>query len=315
MRRFRFSIPLSILIPIVLTLVGTWYVRGLVLQGHMRAAMTADDLPTVRSLLHKWPAPWKAKSDRRENLLLWACRMQAKDVALAALDHGSEVNVAGARVLDSGKWTHLPGAPVKSPLMLACEWDDADVVRALLAHGADPKVVDESNWTPLHALGAGHADIAEEFIRRGAEVNAKGLLDTTPLHEAASFDRADIAKVLLDHGADLKARCGESQMSPMHLASAAGSVETLKLLISRGADIEATDGRNRTPLHEAAANLEAGAIEVLLAAGAKVNAEVVWGSETPLALARECAAEDRQAHPPIHRKGDAIAILLKAGAK
>jgi ankyrin repeat protein len=79
------------------------------------------------------------------------------------------------------------------------------------------------------------------------------------LHFAASpyinRDQIDIMQVLLDHGADPNAR-GNSNSTPLHHSSWSrrphrrdhGTVEGTRLLLKHGAIIDAEDNEGRTPL-------------------------------------------------------------------
>ena len=53
------------------------------------------------------------------------------------------------------------------------------------------------------AATLGHADVVEELLKAGADVNARALDGATALIGAALFGRIDTVKVLLDHGADI----------------------------------------------------------------------------------------------------------------
>ena len=55
------------------------------------------------------------------------------------------------------------------------------------------------------------------LIDNGAEVNAKGNYDLTPLHMAASRNSAEVAKLLIDKGAEVNAQDAGGN-SPLDLA-------------------------------------------------------------------------------------------------
>lgn len=57
---------------------------------------------------------------------------------------------------------------------------------------------------------------------------------STPLHVAVNNDRFEIAKFLLENGADINAR-NKHGLTPLHLAAKNGNVELTQMLISRNA--------------------------------------------------------------------------------
>jgi ankyrin repeat protein len=67
-----------------------------------------------------------------------------------------------------------------------------------------------------------------------------------------SEEKAEIVRLLIEQGADVKAR-DESQSTPLHLASSSGILGSVRLLLEHGADVAARDGCGRTPLHLASA--------------------------------------------------------------
>lgn len=70
---------------------------------------------------------------------------------------------------------------------------------------------------------------------------------TTLLHAACYDGRADIAKVLIDLGADINLResCGRT---PLHHAANHGHLDVIELLVQSGANINAKDEQEMTPL-------------------------------------------------------------------
>jgi ankyrin repeat protein len=116
----------------------------------------------------------------------------------------------------------------------------------------------------------------------------------TALHAAAAGYRVEIAKMLLDAGADPNAVKNHRRSSPLHYASD-GSLEnpswdpkrqvaTIGLLLKAGADIHAPDKNGATPLHRAVRTRCAAAVEALLDAGADATLRNKPGS-TPFHLA------------------------------
>lgn len=91
------------------------------------------------------------------------------------------------------------------PLNTAAAVGDATITKLLLEHGADPNLPSRSGNTPLHdAALHGKADEIGLLLARGARIDAPTLDDgSTAIHLAASFDRLDAVKALVQHGANI----------------------------------------------------------------------------------------------------------------
>lgn len=60
-------------------------------------------------------------------------------------------------------------------------------------------------------------------------------------------ERNDIARLLIDHGADVNAKA-ENDLTLLHTAAARGNLESARLLLEHGADINATTKDGKTPM-------------------------------------------------------------------
>ena len=108
-----------------------------------------------------------------------------------------------------------------------------------------------------------------------------------PMADAAM--RGDVAAVraLIAQGADVNAAQGDG-MTALHWAADLGNVELAQVLIGAGANLQATTRLGAfTPLHIAAENGDAAVVKVLLAAGANPRAASNLGGETPLHFAAQ----------------------------
>jgi ankyrin repeat protein len=74
-----------------------------------------------------------------------------------------------------------------------------------------------------------------------------GDLHTTLLHAAAYDGKAEIAKLLLQLGADVNAREVNGR-TPLHHAANNGHLDVIDVLVCHGTDIEAKDNGGMTPL-------------------------------------------------------------------
>lgn len=119
-----------------------------------------------------------------------------------------------------------------SALTLAALKGDRPMVEALLAAGAR---TNKPGWTPLgYAASEGHQDIARLLLDRGADVNAASDNGTTPLMMAARAGKVEMVKLLLARGADAN-RKSESRGTALGYALDAGHTEIAELLIAHGA--------------------------------------------------------------------------------
>ena len=110
---------------------------------------------------------------------------------------------------------------------------------ALLAGGADPDCVTGDGTTPLGTVVYyDNAELVRELLHHGADPNLRGRVIgpgmVHPLATCVRMGRADIAEALLDAGADLR-RAWSDPAGPLVDAIAGKNTAVMKLLIARGA--------------------------------------------------------------------------------
>ena len=99
-----------------------------------------------------------------------------------------------------------------TPLMRAAGIGNVEMVNALVTAGADVKAVDQKGWTPLFfALyndekDCGFPEVVQALVDAGADVEAQIVYGVRPLMIAAGYGEAAVVEVLLNAGADPKAR-------------------------------------------------------------------------------------------------------------
>jgi len=174
-------------------------------------------------------------------------------------------------------------ANANTKLFAACESGDLEQVKTLVEAGADVNATNPENRHPLHlATNNNHVHIVQYLLSKGADVNGKNKdTETTALILAAAYGFYDIAKALIEAGADVNQ---QSKMScPLRAASILGHLDVVKLLVESGADINMITGQKES--YDATALIaasEKGKIDVvnyLLSKGADVNIKGL--SETP----------------------------------
>ncbi|MCJ1676742.1 ankyrin repeat domain-containing protein [Streptomyces sp. APSN-46.1] len=113
----------------------------------------------------------------------------------------------------------------------------ASRVAALLRAGADPGAADAEGTTALYAAAVqGRPEIVRLLLAHGADPDAesRGPTDGTPLCAAASWGHAESVRELLAHGADPGLReDGGTGLTPLEWALRGAHAEAARLLRER----------------------------------------------------------------------------------
>ena len=138
--------------------------------------------------------------------------------------------------------------------------------------------------TSLHVASRhGHADVARLLLEHGADAEVQDNDKCTPLLLASRHDYVEVVRVLLKYGANREAR-DSSVSTPLLLASGHGYAEVTRVLLEHRADSEARDENGWSSLEGAAAEGHVGVARVLLEHGADAKARDKF-KVTPLHIA------------------------------
>ncbi len=206
---------------------------------------------------------------------------------------------AVTKLLCEGTKVDAPGVRGETALFVAVEYFSIEMVKLLLAHGADPNAnpsgdlmtpmtraaQNSQSWlvetpeneslqllirsggriTPREAIILGDVATIARLCQEGADPNSNWTLNdySTNLTIAAQSGRAKVAAALIDHGANPN-RPADLGITALMLAASNDHPEMVALLLARGADIGAQDQLRRTAFGWAALGRHLRIIRLLL---------------------------------------------------
>jgi ankyrin repeat protein len=133
------------------------------------------------------------------------------------------------RVHDRGDGTLGAGA---TPLMRAAKKGDVEMMRVLVANGADP---------------ARRTTAGADALLYAAGFGGAGRFTIYEARQATEADFIEAARLCVDGGADVNA-INPAGQTALHLAVAARGAPFVRFLIGRGARVDVKDKQGRTPL-------------------------------------------------------------------
>ena len=187
----------------------------------------------------------------------------------------------------------------------------------LLDHGLNVNTENDQGETPLHVLSRGEFDTqqgvetAQLLLERGVDVNARPKDRWTSLHRAAFYGRVELARVLLDNGANVKLETERGETA-LHIVSRGEcdsqeqGASTARLLLEHGVDVNARRKDSWTSLHWAAFKGRVEVAQVLLDHGANAKLETEEG-ETALHIV------SRGEYSSQEKGADTTRLLLERG--
>jgi ankyrin len=183
----------------------------------------------------------------------------------ALLAHGADPNARVMKGTPVRRWSHdfafLERWSGATPFWLAAKFLEVDMMRALAAGGADPRLASRDETTPvMAAAGSGYsrASGTEAFIRNRRDhssYNPDPIEIATKIPEHEERLAREAVRLAIELGGDVHA-ANQAGDTTLHAAASLGMNTVIELLAASGADLNAKNKAGRTPLQ--AARREAG---------------------------------------------------------
>nr|XP_010962357.1 PREDICTED: kinase D-interacting substrate of 220 kDa [Camelus bactrianus] len=162
----------------------------------------------------------------------------------------------------------------QTPLMIAAEQGNLEIVKELIKNGANCNLEDLDNWTALiSASKEGHLHIVEELLKCGVNLEHRDMGGWTALMWACYKGRTEVVELLLSHGANPSVTGLQYSVYPIIWAAGRGHADIVHLLLQNGAKVNCSDKYGTTPLVWAARKGHLECVKHLLAMGADVDQE------------------------------------------
>ncbi len=128
------------------------------------------------------------------------------------------------------------------------EAGDIEQVRNLLDKGFSVHAEIGGNTALYLATVEGHEDIVRLLLAAGAEIEAQNRRGLRPLHMAALNGYDTLVELFIDKGAEVNIKDNEDEDTPLHLAAKRGRTNAIKLLLANGAKSTTKNRLGLTPL-------------------------------------------------------------------
>ena len=169
------------------------------------------------------------------------------------------------------------------PLHIAVEHAAVEIVKSLLAAGANMEAKNKQGRTPLiHAIFASRHDSFDTLLRSGARIDHKDAVGMSALHWAARLGQVAIIATLLEKGAS-RLDHDNTGHEPIHHAASGGHILAVEALLTEGSELDrpTKSGENKSGeslLHIASLHNHLDLARYLLKNGVQVNH---WSDRAP----------------------------------
>ena len=229
----------------------------------------------VAELLIDNNAALDIESNHGRTALFYAVEENNKEMQESLIDKGAKINIDVAvtmgdiertkELIRNGIDLNTPISGYQTLLTLAVHFGQIEIAQLLIDNGIDVnKGFLEHQYPIVQAIETNNDDMLKMLLKNGAAINIKA---TTALHIASRIGLENIAKILIDNGANVNEK-DSSGKTPLREACYYGDKETIRLFLEHGADISYEESIYRI-LKEPVDNGNTEVVELLLENGAK----------------------------------------------
>ena len=260
-------------------------------------AAAEGDVDVVASLLERGADVNSSKDEEGRTPLVAGCGSGSTELVKLLIERGAHVNMRADITTEEG-------SGFITPLCMALMEGHDEVAALLIEHGADVNAVGvegkvgevTGSLTPLMlAAGEGLQHATKLLLERGAEVDKEtersGGGESKSVTVLMLADTAEVATLLLDHGAQVDFQASHGGHTALMWAIEEGHYEVAELLPECGAQVDLQDSDGRTALMWAVKKHEANTVRLLIQHKASIDIQTKRG-ETALDLARENSLTD-----------------------
>jgi ankyrin repeat protein len=198
--------------------------------GDVAAVLNAGDVNGLKALIALHPRLPEAIITEDGAIVLEYAAVTGNTNTLRVLIEAKAPLNSALQLIAAGADTKLGDAVNATPLHLAAKLGFTNVVESLIAHSTDVSARTVQGTPPLAmAAYGGHLATVQLLCEKSANVNDKNANDVTVLHYAALSKKPEIVRYLLGKGANRDAKDNEGK-TPADWARSAGSPEVEALL-------------------------------------------------------------------------------------
>lgn len=194
------------------------------------------------SCLIKNGANVNARANDNRTPLMIASENNHLNAAIFLTDHGANVDLQ-----DREGYTSLHYAAGNIS-------DSCDVLDFLITNGADVNAFTNDKFTPLIiASNCNNLNVVNSLIQHGANIHLEDRYGQTALHYSITVvdhDSVTVLRSLIKNGADVNALTND-KCSPLMMSSFNGSVNVVTILVENGANMDTQNQAGDTALHYA----------------------------------------------------------------